>query len=315
MRCTMKNKTIIQAILLSALVCLILPFPSPAKAQKANEDLSLTLQNIAGNVYCLEGAGGNMGILKTDEGLLVIDSKVGQVTDAVLKELTALSAQSAQSAAPLKIKYLINTHYHFDHTGNDETLAKYAETIIMHPNCKASLIKSLNEKATGKAYLAKIQTWTKGMVINLGGETVRLLYLNPAHTSGDLAVVFEKAKVLQTGDLFFNGMPAYIDIKDGADTGNWVETIETLCREYPDYKIIPGHGEIAAAKDYLVFADYLKYLRKEIAAAIKAGKTREQAVESINTDQFKQIKANERGKFMTVKTNIGWIYDEMTKKN
>ncbi|MDQ1355354.1 MAG: cyclase, partial [Acidobacteriota bacterium] len=234
--------------------------------------------------------------------------KVGQVTDAVLKELSALCA------APLKIKYLINTHYHFDHTGNNEALGKHAETIIMHPNCIASLIKSLNEKATENTFISKIQTWTQDMVINLGGETVRLLHFGSGHTAGDLVVVFEKAKVLQTGDLFFNGMPAYIDIKDGADTGNWVKTIETLCKQYPDYKIIPGHGEVTTAKDWLAFADYLKYLRKETAAAIKAGKTKEQAVESINTDQFKQIKANERGKFMTIKTNIGWIYDEMTRK-
>ena len=314
----MKHKSIMQVILLSVLVCLVcLASPSTAMAQKEKDDLALTLQNVSGNVYCLEGAGGNVGILKTPEGLLVIDSKVGQVTDAVLKELTALSAPStpsALSAAPLKIKYLINTHYHGDHTANDEALAKYAETIVMHPNCKASLIKSLKEKAAEKTFISKIQTWKEGMVINLGGETVRLLYFNPAHTSGDLAVVFEKAKVLQTGDLFFNGMPAYIDVKDGSDTGNWVETIETLCREYPDYKIIPGHGEAATVKDYLAFAEYLKHLRKETADAIKAGKTREQAMESINTDQFKQIKANELGNFMTIKTNIGWIYDEMAKK-
>lgn len=304
----MKNKTIIQTILLSVLVCLILPSPSPAKAQKANEDLSLKLQNVSGNVYCLEGAGGNVGILKTAEGLLVIDSMVGQVTDAVLKELTALAP------TPLKIKYLINTHYHGDHTGNDEALAKYTETIILHPNCKASLIESFKEKTAEKAYLVKIQSWKEGMVINLGDETIRLLHFGPGHTAGDLVVVFEKAKVLQTGDLFFNGMPAYIDVKDGSDTGNWLNTIETLCQKYPDYKIIPGHGEVTTIKDWLTFADYLKYLRKETAVAIKAGKTREQAVESINTDQFKQIKANEYGNFMTIKTNIGWIYDEMTRK-
>jgi hypothetical protein len=109
-------------------------------------------------------------------------------------------------------------------------------------------------------------------------------------------------------------MPAYIDVKDGSDTGNWVNTIEALCKQYPDYKIIPGHGEVATTKDWLVFADYLKYLRKETAAAINAGKTREQTVESIKIDQFKQIKANELGDFMTIKTNIGWIYDEMSRK-
>jgi glyoxylase-like metal-dependent hydrolase (beta-lactamase superfamily II) len=152
------------------------------------------------------------------------------------------------------------------------------------------------------------------MVLKWGGETVRLLYFGPGHTSGDLVVVFEKAKVLHTGDLFFNTMPGYIDVKDGSSTGNWVHTIETLCKTYPGYKIIPGHGKIAAAKDYLAFADYLKYLRKEVAAAVKAGKTRKQTMETIDTDRFKEIKKNELKDFITIKNNIGWVYDEMTRK-
>ena len=300
----MKNKIIVHFFLLCTLICIL--FVSPAKAQK-EEDLALTLQNVAGNIYCLEGAGGNMGILKTDEGLLVVDSKVNEVADAVLKELTSLSSN------PLKIKYLIHTHYHSDHTGGDEVLSKYTETIIMHPNCKTSFIKDLKDKTAEKTFIPKIKTWSQGESINLGGETVRLLNFGPNHTAGDLVVVFEKAKVIHTGDLFFNGMPAYIDVKDGSDTGNWVTTIETLCDKYPDYKFIPGHGPVCTAKDWLVFAEYLKYLRKEVTAAIMAGKTKQQAMDSIKIDQFKQIKANELDNFMTIKTNIGWIFDEMTR--
>ncbi len=308
----MKNKIIIKTILLCVLVCLVLSPTANAqevqKTQKPKEEISLELQKVSGDVYCLNGLGGNMGILKTDKGLLVIDSKYERSTEAVLKALTGLSAK------PLKIKYLINTHYHGDHTGGNEALGKYADTIIMHPNCKASLLKSLKKEGVKKAYISKIKTWTEGMVLKLGGETVRLLYFGPGHTVGDLVVVFEKAKVLHTGDLFFNAMPGYIDVKNGADTGNWVRTIETLCKTYPDYRIIPGHGKIATAKDYLAFAVYFKYLRKEVTAAIKAGKTRKQAMETINTDQFKQIKENELKDFITIKNNIGWIYDEMTRK-
>lgn len=302
----MKNKIIFQ-FLLCILICILLALP--AKTQKEQDDISLTLQNVSGNVYCLEGAGGNMGILKTDEGLLVVDSKVDQAAEAVLKELSSLSSK------PLKIKYLIHTHYHGDHTGGDEALNKYTETIIMHPNCKTSFIKSLKVKTAEKTIIPKIKTCPQGesMVINLGGETVRLLHFGFDHTAGDLVVIFEKAKVIQAGDLFFNGMPAYIDVKDNSDTGNWVITIETLCDKFPDCKFIPGHGKVATAKDWLMFSEYLKYLRKEVAAAIMKGKTKEQIMESIKTDQFKQIKANEQGKFMTIKTNIGWIFDEMTR--
>jgi glyoxylase-like metal-dependent hydrolase (beta-lactamase superfamily II) len=124
-------------------------------------------------------------------------------------------------------------------------------------------------------------------------------------------LVFETSKVIHTGDLFFHGMPPYIDVKDGSDTGNWFHTIEALCKKYPDYKIIPGHGKVTDTENYLKFAGYLKYLRKEVAAAIKAGKTKEQAMETINLEPFQWIK--DSSTFTNKKRNIGWIYEEMTR--
>jgi glyoxylase-like metal-dependent hydrolase (beta-lactamase superfamily II) len=291
----MKNKTIIQ--FLCVLVCLGLFFPAAAK-----EEVKLELQNVSGNVYCLYGQGGNIGILKADDGLLVIDSQSLQMAEKILKKIATLS--------PKPIKYLINTHYHGDHTSGNEAIGKKA-AIIMHPNCRNSLIQRLKEQETEKAYLSIITPWTEGMVFKLGDETVRLLHFGHGHTAGDVVVVFEKAKVFHTGDLFFHGIAPYIDVKDGSDTGNWVKTIEALCKKYPDFKVIPGHGKVTDTKEYLKFAEYLKYLRKETAAAIKAGKTKEQAMESINTEKNKGLK--EYGNFMTIKNNIGWIYDEMSR--
>ena len=149
------------------------------------------------------------------------------------------------------------------------------------------------------------------MVLQLGEEKVRLMHFGSGHTDGDLVVVFEKSKVIHTGDLFFHGMPPYIDVKNGSDTGNWIHTIETLCKKYPDYKIIPGHGKVTNTENYLKFAGYLKYLRKEVAAAIKAGKTKEQAMETINLEPCRWLK--DGNKFTSKKGNIGWIYEEMTR--
>jgi glyoxylase-like metal-dependent hydrolase (beta-lactamase superfamily II) len=183
--------------------------------------------------------------------------------------------------------------------------------IIMTPNCKASLIKSQKEGEAKKEYLSKVKLWKKDMVIQMGEENVRLLHLGNGHTAGDLVVVFEKSKVLHTGDLFFHGMPPYIDVKDGSDTGNWIRTIEALCKKYPGYKIIPGHGKVTNPEQYLKLAGYLKYLRKEVAAAIKAGKTKEQAMETINLEPYQWLKEGNR--FTSKKGNIGWVYEEMTR--
>ena len=293
----MKNKTIIQ--LLCVLVCLVLSL-----FVVAQEEVTLEIEKVSGNVYCLSGAGGNIGILKTEGGLLVIDSGYEKTAEVVSKKIAAFS--------PKSVKYLISTHYHGDHTGGNEVVGKDA-VIIMHPNCKNSLTRSLEMKEAEKEYISKVKPWTLGKVIKLGEETVRLLHFGPGHTAGDIVVVFEKSKVFHTGDLFFNGMPPYIDVKDGSDTGHWIRTIEALCERYRNYKVIPGHGKVTTPEEYFLFADYLKLLRKMVTVAIAKGETREQAMETIKIKGFENLK--EYGKFLTIKNNIGWIYDEMTKKN
>ena len=258
-------------------------------------------EKVAGNVYCLYGPGGNIGILETGEGLLIIDSKYLRIAEKVMAKITELS--------PKPIKYLVNTHYHGDHTGGNEVVGQNAQ-IIAHADCKASLIRSLEQQKQKTAYTAGIKTFAKDMNLKIGDENVTLLYLGPGHTSGDTVVVFETSKVIHTGDLFFHDLPPYIDVKDGADTGNWIKIIEKLNKEYPGYKIIPGHGKITDMKGFLKFADYLKFLRDEVGKAIKAGKTKEQTMTGIDFSGFKHMK--DRG-LLSKKNNAGWVYDEMTR--
>ena len=269
----------------------------------STEKITLNLEHVSGNIYCLNGQGGNIGILKSEKGLFIVDSKYEKTADMVVKKIRSISSKP--------IKYLILTHYHGDHTGGIEGVGKNA-ILISHKNCLTSLAKSLETKEMQKEYISKIKTYDKKMDIQFGNEKIKLLYLEPAHTSGDTVLVFETSKVIHTGDLFFNGLPPYIDVKDGSNTKNWIRIIEFLCKTYPDYKIIPGHGKVTDTQTYLQFANYLKYLRKEVKAAIKAGKTREQAMKEINLDSFSHIKDHKR--FLTKANNIGWIYDEMSKK-
>jgi cyclase len=292
----MKNKRIFYFFVLLGLLL------STIVIAQQEEPPAITIEKVSGDVYCLYGQGGNIGILKTDEGLLVVDSQFKSIADKVLKTIATISSKP--------IKYLVNTHYHGDHTDGNEAIGKDA-VIIMTPICRASLIKNQKEGETQPGYLSKVKLWEKDMEIKMGGENVRLLHFGGGHTAGDLVVVFEKSKVIHTGDLFFHGMPPYIDVKDGSDTGNWIRTIETLCQKYPDYKIIPGHGKVTDTENYLKFAGYLKYLRKEVAAAIKAGKTKEQAMETIDLEPYQWLKDGNR--FTSKKGNIGWIYEEMTR--
>jgi cyclase len=267
------------------------------------EPVSLAIEKVSGDVYCLYGAGGNIGILKGEDGLLVVDASYARTANDVKNEIAKFS--------PLTIKYLILTHYHGDHTGGSPIIGRDAQ-IISQENCKASMMRNLKPEQTPESIGIPQKTYEKNMTLNIGDEMVKLAYFGPGHTSGDTVVIFEKAKVIHAGDLFFQGMPPYIDVGDGSDTNNWISVIEQLSEKYPDYQVIPGHGRVTNMNEYLKFAGYLKGLREAVADAIKAGKTREQAQESIDLSKFDEIQ--DQGQLLTKKENIGWVYDEMTRE-
>jgi glyoxylase-like metal-dependent hydrolase (beta-lactamase superfamily II) len=267
-------------------------------------EVVLDLERVAGDVWCLSGQGGNLGVLATDEGLLVVDSSYRSVAPDVMKTIRAVSQEP--------IRYLIITHYHADHTGGAEVIGEDA-LIIMHPNCKATLTELHSQAGIEPSYAGGAREWTEGMVLQLGGETIHLLHHGNAHTAGDLIVVFEEAKVVHAGDLFFNGWPPYIDVENGSDTENWARTIERLCEQFSDHTFIPGHGEVTDAETFLELAGYLRFLRRQVATAIEEGKSREEAMETINLDAYSHLKDPRPGGGLTTNRNVGMVYDEMTR--
>lgn len=277
---------------------LIMTFPlSP------QEEATFETVNVSDNVYCLYGAGGNIGILKGEKGILLVDSQYAKYSSQILEEIKKISLDP--------IMYLINTHYHGDHVDGNSILGKDA-TIISHINCKNSMLKGKKPEEEADNLGIPEETFDKEMTIDMGTETVKLLYSGPGHSSGDTVVVFENSGVIHAGDLFFHGIPPYIDVNDGSDTGNWVKIIGMLAEKYPDFKVIPGHGKVTTMKEFYRFADYLRYLRSQVSAAIEAGKTKEETVASIDLSDYEYIK--DQGEFLTKKKNIGLVYDELTRK-
>ncbi len=288
----MKNK---KSYYLSVLIlCLVLPLA-------AQKDVSFELEKVAGNIYCLYGPGGNMGVLQSEEGLLIVDSKFDYTAEETLKQIKSISPSATQ--------ILVLTHYHWDHTSGFKTIGENA-LIISHKNCKASLVK--RSKQEDQEFISRIKTYDREERLGVGGERIKLLHLKPAHTAGDTIVIFETSKVIHTGDLFFHDIPPYIDVKDGANTLNWIGIIESLCKQYPDYKLIPGHGKVTDTRSFLQFAEYLKYLRQEVIKAMNAGKTAKEAMDEIKFDRFPNMKNS--GTFATKENNILWVYQEILQK-
>lgn len=269
----------------------------------AQQDDVFKLEKVSGDVYCLYGQGGNIAILKGADSLLVVDSQYANTAEGVLNEIKKLS--------PLKVGCLINTHYHPDHVQGNPIIGKDAH-IVSHKNCRASFLRGLKPEVTPESAGVPQEIYENEMTLQVGEETVKLLHFGPAHTSGDTVVIFEKAKVIHAGDLFFQGTVAYIDVEDGSDTQNWIVTIGRICEIYPDFQIIPGHGEVSNTLEFMKFADYLRFLRTEVAAAIEEGKSREQAQDSIDVSKFSHVQdVNET---FNKRSNIGWVYDEMTRE-
>jgi cyclase len=267
------------------------------------EEIVLETVHVSGSVYCIYGQGGNTAVLKTDEGLLVVDSKYESVADDLIEAIRAISTTP--------IEYLINTHYHGDHTGANAVIGANAE-IVMHPACKATKQELMRWAGMEEGYLATVKVWSEGMVISLGNETVRLLHFGRGHTSGDLVVVFETSRVVHTGDLFFNGRPPFMETGDKPDTDNWIRSIEAICGEYPDYSMIPGHGKVADAAAFLDLAGYLRILRENVAAAIHDGRTKEEAISAIDLAEYSLFDDPLDKRRERIKNNVACVYDELT---
>jgi cyclase len=270
---------------------------------QAREKIELKVQKVGENLHCISNAGGNIAVLQADRKLLLIDAGLPLLADDVTQTLYGFS--------PFPVKILINTHYHRDHTGGNAVLGKDA-LILGHENCRGYMTKGLKPEESPDDLGIPTETFKTVKEIKWGAETIRLIHFGPGHTGGDIVVIFNRARVIHTGDLFFNGMAPYIDAKNGSDTGNWVKTIRCLAKTYPEFTVIPGHGPVADMKAFLKFAGYLEFLRNEVKKAILSGKTRDQAMEQIDVSAYQHLM--ERGNFMTRKNNIGWIYDEMTRK-
>ena len=223
-------------------------FASTAFSQGRFNDVEIKAQAVGGSVHMLVGAGGNIAVSAGPDGLLIVDDQYADLAEKIAVSLADISKEQT--------RYVINTHFHGDHTGSNAFFSQHKHaTIFAHENVRVRL--SAGEE-TDSAMLPVV-TYEKGVKFHLNGDTIHVFHLANGHTDGDSAVWFEQPDILHTGDLFFKDWFPFIDLNSGGSVVGYIAAVETLLAMTDnDTKIIPGHGALANKSDYVRFLDMIK---------------------------------------------------------
>jgi glyoxylase-like metal-dependent hydrolase (beta-lactamase superfamily II) len=227
-----------------------------AWAQTQPPPAALTTSKITNNLYMIrDGGAGNVGVLVTDAGVILVDDMFGRDGPGIAAEVKKVTDKS--------IKYIISTHHHADHTGSNDMFRTQGIQIVMHRNARANLV---NLKQPGLSHIA----FGDESDIYLGGTSVQVIYAGPGHTNGDAVVYFPSERTLHAGDLFVSDGEIYIDMKNGGTIRTWDETVRKIL-QYDFDVVIPGHGPIATRADLVRWVGTLQELRKRIGLACEGG--------------------------------------------
>lgn len=273
----MKN-SITKALAFSLLAVPPLALTACAESNAQNNDrfakVEIKTQSLADGVAVLFGAGGNIGVSYGPDGTVLIDDQFAPLTPKIQAAVTALGAEP--------VKFLINTHWHGDHSGGNENFGKAGALIMAHDHVRERMLGIQktgrgNDPASPKEALPTV-TYHDGLKLHLNGDDVHVMHVKHGHTDGDSIVFWKKANVLHMGDLFFNKVTLpFIDLKSGGNARGVLAAAEKALKiSNGDTKIIPGHGPMATRTDMIAYRDMLKSIIGAVEKAQSEGKSLEQ---------------------------------------
>ncbi len=235
-----------------------------AVSQRDFSNVEFETTRVAGGVYLLEsGAGGNIAVSAGEDGVLMIDDQFAPLAEKIRAGI--------RKAGGSGVRFLINTHYHGDHTGGNAEFGEEA-TIVGHTNVR----KRLAEQGQPAAALPVV-TFEESITIHFNGESVEIRHLPRGHTDSDSVVYFGGSNVVHMGDLFFAGRFPYIDLKAGGDVEGYMNNVQTVMDGLPaGVKIIPGHGKLATLEDLKTFHAALEETAAHIRGQMESGKSLEE---------------------------------------
>jgi cyclase len=295
-------------------VCLAALLFSSTIVLAQDQDFSkvqMKVTQVAGGIYMLEGAGGNIGVSVGEDGIVIVDDEYAPLADKIRAALKGITDKP--------VRFIINTHYHGDHTGGNALFQKDAP-IIAQDNVRKRLQEGgelgnlgsvkMQAKPQPKEALPII-TFDHDVSVHLNGEDIRALHYPHGHTDGDSIIFFPKSNVVHMGDDFVRyGFP-FVDLAAGGSVEGMTAAVEDVISKMPaDVKVIPGHGQISTVDDMRQYAAMLKDTRAVVDKVLKEGKT---------LDQMKQQKIlapwqKWSGDFISTDAFLETLYNELTGK-
>ena len=290
--------------------CLLALSVVAAHAQPNFDTVTVATAHVAGGVYMVTGAGGNIGVSVGENGVFLVDDQYAPLTPKIIAAVKAIRDKP--------IRFVLNTHWHGDHTGGNENMGAAGALIIAHENVRKRMsaeqfLEAFNWRTPPSPPAAlPVVTFTQAVTFHLNGDEIHAFHVPPAHTDGDAIVHFRSAKVVHMGDIFFNGMYPFIDISTGGSIDGMIAAVDRVLGMIgDDAKVIPGHGPVATRSDLKAYRDMLAGVRAQVIRHVAARRSLERAVAAKPTTQFDAKWGNG---FLTPDRFVELVYRDLSNK-
>ncbi len=259
----------------TVLVLAITVLCMPAGAQQDFSSVEIVTTKVGDGVYMLEGSGGNIGVSVGEDGVFLIDDQYAPLTDKILAAVKAIDDGP--------IRFVLNTHWHGDHTGGNENLGGMGALVVAHDNARRQMTvgqffelwdRKVEPSPDGAL---PVVTFSDAVTFHLNKDVLHAFHVEHAHTDGDSMVHFEKANVLHMGDVLFNGTFPFVDVYSGGSLAGLIGACQRALELVDDdTAIIPGHGPLANRGDLLAYRDMLQKAHDAVAPMVRRGMSLEE---------------------------------------
>jgi glyoxylase-like metal-dependent hydrolase (beta-lactamase superfamily II) len=294
------------------MVCTLIPAAggTPLSAQASFDSVLVRAEPAGRGVHMLTGRGGNIALAVGDEFAFLVDDQYAPLTPKILAAVRGVTDKP--------VRFLVNTHWHGDHAGGNENLAKAGVILVAHDNVRTRMsteqfIELFNSRTPPSPRAAlPVVTFGESVTFHLGTETVHVVHVPPAHTDGDALVHFVQANTIHMGDTYFKDTYPFVDLSSGGSFEGVIRAADVALGYANDStRIIPGHGPLASRADLKKYRDVMVQVRDRVAALIRQGKTREQVIAAKPTAEWD---ATWGAGFMKPDVFLGIVYQSLTKK-